>query len=236
MLAAETTILHLSDTHILATEPERLHGQDTMASLLRLVEHVAAHDIRLDGIIITGDLANDGDLAAYRRLREAIGTIEQRLGAAVSVVMGNHDRRDTMRQGLLGEASSDAPFCYVQMLGDLRLIVLDSSVPGESYGQIGTSQRAWLSEQLRQPAPRGTLLALHHPPFRGTVPLLNTIMLRDREALAEVLRGSDVRAILAGHVHYPSAAAVVGIPCFTAPAIAYQIDPLDQAGYLGFAG
>jgi hypothetical protein len=141
-----------------------------------------------------------------------------------------------LRQGLLGEAPSDAPYHYVQMLDGLRLIVLDSSVAGVPYGQLGDAQLAWLGDQLRRPSPRGTLLALHHPPFRGTVPLLNTIMLRDREALADILRGSDVRAILAGHVHYPSAAGVAGIPCFTAPAIAYQIDPLDQAGYLGFAG
>jgi Icc protein len=230
------TILHLSDTHILAADADRLYGQDTLANLQRVIDHVAAHDVTLDAVVITGDLANDGDLTAYQRLRAMLAVMQERFNAPVFPVMGNHDRRETMREGLLGEPASVAQYHYIQEIGGLRLIVLDSSVPGQAYGLLGADQLAWLHEQLRTPAPRGTVLALHHPPFQGTVPTLNTIMLGDYRALAALLPGTDVRAILAGHVHYPGAATIAGVPGFTAPAVAYQTDPLHQNGYIGFAG
>jgi hypothetical protein len=62
------TILHLSDTHILPTAHDRLHGVDTMANLRLALDNVEAHGARPDAIVISGDLANGGELESYQRL------------------------------------------------------------------------------------------------------------------------------------------------------------------------
>ncbi|MBW0092225.1 hypothetical protein I4I73_24725 [Pseudonocardia sp. KRD-184] len=53
--------------------------------------------------------------------------------------------------------------------------------------------------ELAEPAPDGTVLALHHPPLPTVNRVSRLLELRGREALAPVLAGSDVRIVLPGH-------------------------------------
>ena len=50
------------------------------------------------------------------------------------------------------------------------------------------------------------------------------VELRDQSALAGVLRNSDVRAILGGHLHYSTTATFAGIPVSVASATCYTQD------------
>jgi Icc protein len=50
------------------------------------------------------------------------------------------------------------------------------------------------------------------------------VELRDQAGLAEVLQGSDVRSIIAGHLHYSSTASFAGIPVSVASATCYTQD------------
>jgi Icc protein len=70
------------------------------------------------------------------------------------------------------------------------------------------------------------VLALHHPPL--PVPMLRAaelIELQDQHRLAEVVRDSDVRAIVGGHFHFTSWSTFVGIPVSVASASCYTADP-----------
>ena len=130
------------------------------------------------------------------------------------------------REGLLGVAASDEPFHYVTWVGDLRVIVLDSTVPGAAHGELDRTQLDWLQKELVAPAPEGTIMVLHHPPIPGPVPVINYLVLQNPEALAAVVQGSDVLAVLAGHAHHPISGIFAGVLCFAAPATAYTVDPL----------
>ena len=48
--------------------------------------------------------------------------------------------------------------------------------------------------------------------------------LQEQNRLAEVIVGSDVRAILAGHLHYSTHSTFVGIPVSVAAATCYTLD------------
>ena len=115
----------------------------------------------------------------------------------------------------------------------LRIIALDTSVPGYHHGELTDDQLGWLRDQLATPAPHGTLLALHHPPI--PVPMLRAaeiIELDDQHRLAEVLEGSDVRAILGGHFHFTSWSTFAGIPVSVASASCYTSDPAPLARFV----
>ena len=88
----------------------------------------------------------------------------------------------------------------------------------------------WLAAELKNSAPHGTILALHHPPIPSVLDLAVTVELRDQASLGEVLRDSDVRAILAGHLHYSTSATFVGIPVSVASATCYTQDLTVAAG------
>jgi 3',5'-cyclic AMP phosphodiesterase CpdA len=62
-----------------------------------------------------------------------------------------------------------------------------------------------------------------------------TVELRDQTRLARVLRGTDVRSILAGHLHYSTTATFAGIPVSVASASCYTQDLLT-AGTRGRDG
>jgi 3',5'-cyclic AMP phosphodiesterase CpdA len=87
------------------------------------------------------------------------------------------------------------------------------------------------------PAPYGTILAMHHPPVPCVLDLAATVELRDQWRLAAVLRGTDVRAILAGHLHYSTFATFAGIPVSVASATCYTQDlTVPQGGTRGQDG
>lgn len=112
----------------------------------------------------------------------------------------------------------------------MRVIVVDSTVPGAHWGEVPSSQLDRLEGELSTAAPQGTLLLIHHPPLPTVLDLAVTVELRDQDALAAVLRGSDVRGILSGHVHHPSFGTFAGIPVAVASSSAYGQDLAQPVG------
>ncbi|MFC7621116.1 phosphodiesterase [Microlunatus sp. GCM10028923] len=218
------TLLHLSDTHFVG-DGELLHDKiDCDAQLARLLDRVRASAIKPDAILLTGDLADTGRPDAYRRLRAMVEPFAAELAAELVWVMGNHDRRPTFRAGLLDLEPTEEPYDRVHLVGGLRIVVLDSTVPGEHHGDLTDDQLVWLRDTLSRPAPDGTLLALHHPPIPSPVAVAGTIELREEGWLAALLAGTDVRGILAGHLHYSTTSLFAGIPISVASATCYTQD------------
>lgn len=221
---ARRTLLHVSDTHLLAGNTPLGGRFDTAANLARALEAAEATGIRPDAIVFTGDLTDLGEPEAYAALREAVEPVAERLRAPVVWVAGNHDERTAMRRVLFGLDETEDPVTGVWDLDGLRVIALDSSVPGWHHGDLDTAQLEWLRHELETPAPLGTILALHHPPLPSHVPLFDILELRDQGRLAEIVAGSDVRAILAGHLHYSTSGTFAGVPVSVAAATCYTMN------------
>jgi 3',5'-cyclic AMP phosphodiesterase CpdA len=218
-------LLHISDTHLLGGGRRLYDRVDADAHLRELVERVEASGGRPDAIVFTGDLADRGEVEAYETLRGIVEPAAARLGAQVIWVMGNHDDRDAFRRELLGDAiGGQRPVDRVYDVGGLRVITLDTTVPGHHHGELTGEQLDWLAEELSIPAPDGTILALHHPPVPSVLDLAVSVELRDQAALAEVVAGSDIRSIIGGHLHYSSTATFAGVPVSVASASCYTQD------------
>jgi hypothetical protein len=56
------------------------------------------------------------------------------------------------------------------------------------------------------------------------------VELRDQAALAEVIEGSDVISIIAGHLHYSTSAVFAGVPVSVASATCYTQDLTEYQG------
>lgn len=217
-------LLHLSDTHLLHPGGRLYDSVDSDRHLRELFDQLTASGARPEAIVFTGDLADRGEPEAYERLRSIVEPAAAKLGSKVIWVMGNHDKRENFRRGLLGEAGTSKPIDRVHDIGGLRLIVLDTTVPGEHWGELASDQLDWLAEELSAPAPHGSIVAMHHPPLPSVLDLAAVVELRDQGSLREVLEGSDVRGILAGHLHYSSSGTFAGIPVSVATATCYTQD------------
>lgn len=224
--AAERILLHLSDTHLRGPGPRLFDSVDGEASLTAALDAIETSGIAPDAIVFTGDLVDLGEAAAYDAIRALVEPFAERLGARLLWVMGNHDDRRAFREHLLDETPAEptAPYDRVDELDGLRIVTLDTSVPGHHHGELSVAQLEWLRDVLATPAPLGTVLAMHHPPVPSVLPLAASVELRDQNRLADVLRGTDVRAIIAGHLHYSTFATFAGIPVSVASSTCYAQD------------
>jgi 3',5'-cyclic AMP phosphodiesterase CpdA len=228
------TVIQLSDLHIVP-EGKLYHGLvDTLANVDAAFDQLDRSGLAIAALVLTGDLVDAGDLASYRRLRAVVERRAGRLGLPVLYLMGNHDSRGPLRAGLLDAEPTTEPYHYVAWAGDLRIIALDSTVPGEPLGALSEAQLAWLAAELATPAPAGTIVALHHPPVPSPLALLNAMVLENPERLGAVIAGTDVKIVLAGHAHHASASTLAGVPVWVAGATAYAAHPLGPTG--GYAG
>ena len=189
--APDRTLLHLSDTHLRAPGARLFDVIDGAERMQRTLASIVDSGVRPDALIFTGDLADLGEPQAYTRLRSLVEPAAAAIGARVMWVMGNHDDRVAFRSRLLDDDSGDdAPYDRVEEIDGLRIVTLDSSVPGHHHGEVSDEQLDWLAQVLREPAPLGTVLAMHHPPVPAVLDLAASVELREQRRLAKVLRGT----------------------------------------------
>ncbi|WP_157970455.1 metallophosphoesterase family protein [Nakamurella deserti] len=226
------TIVHLSDCHLTSTgvlyngvvDPEV-----TLAAVVAELRRGQANGHRFDAIVLSGDLTDTGDPDAYRRLRAAV----EPLGVPLVYATGNHDVRVAFHRELLGVDDTD-PRVQRILLGDrLRIVTLDSTIVGKGHGRLTDDTLAELSRILGTPAPDGTVVVLHHAPVPPPTPLLTyfTLERASRRALADVIAGTDVRLVLAGHHHLAQSGTLGGVPVAVAGSTAIRTDPLGPAGH-----
>lgn len=222
--AASHVIAHISDTHLLAGGRPLYGKVNTIEHLRQALAQLERSTAKPQAIVFTGDLADLGEPDAYVRLREIVEPAAKRMNAQVIWVMGNHDERPDYSR-LLFDEETDAPQDRVYDIDGLRIISFDTTVPGYHHGDVTDDQLDWLADVLASPARHGTLLAVHHPPI--PTPLLEAmgmLELQHQSRLADVIRGTDVRAILAGHLHYSTHSTFAGIPVSVASATCYTLD------------
>lgn len=195
-LASDRPILlvQLSDSHLFAEEDGKLLGMNTRDSLEKVIERVQSEQSEIDLILASGDLSQDGSLASYRRFRELSG----RLDAPARWFPGNHDELPAMREACTG---SDLLQPVVD-LGNWRIILLDSSIPGAVPGYLADDQLQLLETALSEAPERHHLICFHHHPVSIGCNWMEPIGLRNPDALFAVLeRHAQVRALLWGHIH-----------------------------------
>lgn len=229
------TIVQISDPHVPA-EGFLFDRIDACARVQASVELVAASGCSPDVLVLSGDIADRGEAQAYGRLRPVIDAALERLNARLLVTPGNHDDVALLREHLLGREPEQGPLDEIVRVAGLRLIGLDSRVPGEVHGDLDDAQLEALAEELAEPAADGTVLVVHHPPIWSTTPMSELVALRGPGRLAAVIRGTDVRLVLSGHTHRVSAGTVAGVPVWVSPSTGSHADVLARNGFRGHAG
>jgi 3',5'-cyclic-AMP phosphodiesterase len=223
------TFLHLTDLH-LAPPGQLVVGIDPIRKMRGVLARIKQLDVSPTFIVVSGDLTENGSAESYDVVKRVLKELEgENRDTPVLLGLGNHDDRTTFRRVVLGEEIPEdlEPYCYSRMIEGLRVIMLDSLIPGYPSGLLGATQLTWLQDELQAPAPRGNLIVLHHPcRLAGPAHHYPAFILRDVAALeAIVSRHRDrVVGILAGHTHQANSAPFGGTLHATAPAVLRQLD------------
>lgn len=188
------TLVQLSDSHLFADADGKLLGMKTRDSLNKVIERVLVEQPQIDLVIASGDLSQDGSLESYQAFRQA----SARISAPARWFPGNHDELPEMT-----EAARQSEFLApITDVGQWRITLLDSAVPGSVPGYLQDQQLQLLAQSLSEAPERHHLVCLHHNPVPIGCAWMDPIGLRNPEALFAVLdRFPQVRAVLWGHVH-----------------------------------
>jgi 3',5'-cyclic AMP phosphodiesterase CpdA len=219
MIIAQITDLHVRPPGKLA------YGRvDTNGMLAAAVASIEALQRKPDLVVATGDLTDCGLAVEYEALRDLL----EPLSMPVYLVPGNHDRRtelldEFVSDGYLGDDDGDF-LHYVVEDHPVRLIGLDTVVPGHGHGEMCRARLDWLAARLDEEPDQPTMIFMHHPPFRTGLVDMDAINCRGGDAMAEVVkRHGNVQRVICGHHHRPITALWAGTIGSVAPSTAHQV-------------
>lgn len=227
-------IAHLTDPHI-GLDPGPLAGRlDPTAALRRALVHVRELGTPPDVLLLSGDLTESGADADYQTLRQLVDEElpGHRQGSPrVLAVGGNHDLPLRARQYLADwmPVPDDVPpglVCVRATHGGLHFIGLDTVVPGQPHGELGSAQLDWLAATLQSLAGQPVLIFMHHPPMLTGMAAMDDCGLREgRGELARLIAThGQVQLVAAGHMHRPIVGMLGGAPVVVAPSTSHQIE------------
>jgi 3',5'-cyclic-AMP phosphodiesterase len=218
-------LAQISDLHVKRPGGLAYRRVDTGAALARCVAALNALTPRPDAVVMTGDLVDQGDPEQYAHLKTLLAPLQ----IPYYLMVGNHDGREELRHAFSDRAELHAGGEFVQYavdVGALRLIALDSMVPGQSAGTLCDARLAWLEEQLDAAHGKPVIIALHHPPFDCGIGHMDDIRLdveASRKLATLVARYANVERVICGHVHRPMFVRFGGTIASAVPSPAHQV-------------
>jgi 3',5'-cyclic AMP phosphodiesterase CpdA len=227
MSQRQIRIAQISDLHIKPPGTLAYGRVDTAKALEHCVAALNAFEPAPDFVVISGDLADTPNAEEYDYLKRLLAPLKLPFAG----IPGNHDSRELMRG-----AFPNAPYALRSgaltqkvEVGELDLLLLDSSVPGRPHGELEAPTLRWLDATLASCADRPALLFLHHPPFVAGVWHMDRQNLRNADELAAIVhRHKRVQIVATGHIHRAILTMFAGVPCTICPAPNHAVD-LDLA-------
>lgn len=206
------TVAHISDPHLDG-------GESSLARLRQVAAYLRAMDPTPDVIALTGDIIQGDADGGYAVARDLLADIAPLLSCP-----GNSDKRPLLREIVPhdgAETDGNDPVNYVQAVGAVTFVMLDSSVPGEFIGELTVDTLDWLRQALGTiPPATPIVVCLHQPPVSIGIPAVDAFGLQNPEDLAAALQAHDnVVAVLVGHTHGATVTTFAGVPVIVAPGI-----------------
>jgi Icc protein len=231
MLIAQITDLHMRPRGLPAN---RVAETNMMTE--RAIDVLIALRPRPDVVLITGDLVDCGIVAEYQQLKATL----RRLDLPFFLVPGNHDHRDNLKAVFADHPTIVEDKDFVQYVVDdypVRLIGLDTLVPGKGEGALCRRRLEFLEAALAKEPDKPTVIFMHHPPFECGIVHMDLIRLIEGagELRQIVGRHRNIERILCGHHHRPIQTRFAGTLCSIAPGVTHQVAldlTLDHEGAL----
>lgn len=214
-------IAQISDTHVQLPGGLLDRNYDTARNLARAVRHLNVLTPQPDVVLLTGDAVDAGSPDEYARLREILAE----LTAPLFVIPGNHDARDAMRRAFSdgGYLPREGFLQYTLEDWPVRLIGLDTHIPGDHGGELCAARLAWLAARLNEQRDRPTVIFMHHPPFRTGITVMDEMAFGGAQAFEHLVRQHpQVHQIICGHIHRPIVRRFGGTVVSVCPSTAQQ--------------
>lgn len=210
-------LYQITDTHLMAEPGGRLLNVNTDDSLGAVVDLAMQRQPRPNALLITGDMAGDGAVGAYKRLDDALA----QLAAPSFWLPGNHD-------GCTDIGVPSERFTRHITTPHWHIVMLDSQQDDAVGGRLAAAELDALAAAVDDANTTGRhlLVALHHPLLNTGCDWLDEQRVANADAcLAELARCQRRVVVVSGHVHQESDVEFRGIRFMTAPSTCIQFAP-----------
>lgn len=220
----------ISDCHLSRQSDAWLRGICVDESMRRIVQQAANRlqeipDAEAKAILLTGDLSEDGSPESYWRLLDELRKTQQ----LFHWIPGNHDNVPSAEHAL---PHRKRILEYTHWV----MVLLDSVLPKYDFGLLQKSEFELLRESAALASAKDKHLAVivHHNPISvGSEWLDDNYRLFNGLEFREMIRGTNCRAVVFGHVHQEfrkpaSAEPDRGIAYFGTPATSDQFTPSSK--------
>lgn len=209
----------LTDCHILADAQDRLKGVNTRATFEAVCRDLVEHHPGLDLVLATGDLSQDESIASYDYLAQGL----EALRYPVFWLPGNHDDPVLMRERL---AAKNIFAAKQVLIGNWVIVLLDSTVAGETGGQLADVELDFLDQALSAQAEHHALVCLHHHPIPSGSDWMDQLGLaQPQQFIDRVSAHANLRGVLWGHVHQEAHHRIDGTDWMSTPSTCVQFKP-----------
>jgi Icc protein len=135
-------LAQISDLHVRPTGALYKDAVDSNRMFAEAIDHLNRLDPRPDLVLITGDLVDEGLKAEYDSLRALLDGLEP----PHLLMAGNHDDREMLARSFPDHAYLPAAGAkhYLIDRHPVRIVALDTTVPGDHHGEIDEAGLAWL--------------------------------------------------------------------------------------------
>jgi len=216
-------IAQLSDLHIAGWGKKAYGIAPTAENLTRCVEHINQLKPKPDLVLVTGDITSKGLMEEVERSARLL----DKLQCPYYIIPGNHDDRAALWSVFGGQACpsrTDGFLSYVIEGNDVRLIALDSTIPGAPGGEICESRATWLDKRLSETEHQPTVIFMHHPPIKCGVNETDIDGFIGADRLGKVFeKYTNIERVICGHIHLLVHARWRGTVVSTAPSMGMQL-------------
>ena len=214
--AEQLTLVQVTDTHLTGDSDGTLLGMNTERSARQVIEAALASQ-QPDCVLVTGDIAADGQAAAYEQLN---GFFNHRVPTLW--LPGNHDDvraqkgayRDHLKRRIVGR--------------HWDVLMLETQVAGKVGGYFSSTELEALQCAVADAAAgdKSLLIATHHPLRALQSAWLDEQAVSNASAALTLMQTlSDRVVVVSGHVHQESDAVVQGVRMLTTPSTCIQFAP-----------
>lgn len=189
----------LSDLH-LTSDKKSIWGVDTYANFKKAISRMK-NIPKIDCIIVCGDIANDGMVGTYAYVDSEF----RNLGIPTFWCPGNHDNMNQYYD--FGQKS----FCKlsgIHDVGGFRVISVCSVTHDENNPSQNRARGLIKNEDLKildrvlSDSEKPCVVFLHHPSIEPGGWLSNKILINKEDFNNVIIKHSQVKAVLYGHIHY----------------------------------
>lgn len=210
------TLVQVTDTHLTGDSDGTLLGMNTERSARQVIDAALASQ-HPDCVLVTGDIAADGQAAAYEQLN---GFFNHRVPTLW--LPGNHDDvraqkgayRDHLKRRIVGR--------------HWDVLMLETQVAGKVGGYFSSAELEALQRAVADATAgdKSLLIATHHPLRALQSTWLDEQAVSNASAALIIMQAlSDRVVVVSGHVHQESDAVVQGVRMLTTPSTCIQFAP-----------